>query len=197
MAQKTVKNRRLKNSVYLFSMILSGIVGLIVSVQTMSQILQKPNIRDFTHYTFAGQIGMTVTNYGILGEGYETCVQPSCRYKLYSEYKQEQVLLHQGNEIMNTDRNGKPTDIYVDSRNVIYIADAGLNYIQPFDSQGSFVRNIGTAIVDSLEVGYIFNRPESVVCEDDILYVADTGNARIVRFQYVVLAEQNVSRGDD
>lgn len=53
--------------------------------------LSKPTIRDYTHYTFASQIGMTVTNYGILGEGYNTCVQPSCRYKLYSEYKQEQV----------------------------------------------------------------------------------------------------------
>ena len=51
----------------------------------------KPTIRDFTHYTFAGQIGMTVTNYGVLGEGYNSCNQPSCRYKLYSEYKQEQI----------------------------------------------------------------------------------------------------------
>lgn len=101
------------------------------------------------------------------------------------------------NEIMNPGRYGKPTDICVDSRNVIYIADAGLNYIQTFDSRGSFVRNIGTAIIDSLEAGYLFNRPESVVYEDDILYVADTGNARIVRFQYVVLAEQNVTRGND
>ncbi len=56
-----------------------------------SATLSKINIRDFTHYTFAGQIGMTVTNYGILGEGYQSCVQPSCRYKLYSEYKQEQI----------------------------------------------------------------------------------------------------------
>jgi hypothetical protein len=56
-----------------------------------SPTLSKINIRDFTHYTFAGQIGMTVTNYGILGEGYQSCVQPSCRYKLYSEYKQEQI----------------------------------------------------------------------------------------------------------
>jgi len=53
--------------------------------------LSKTAIRDFSHYTFAGQIGMTVTNYGILGEGYQSCVQPSCRYKLYSEYKQEQI----------------------------------------------------------------------------------------------------------
>lgn len=53
--------------------------------------LTKTGIRDYTHYTFAGQIGMTVTNYGILGEGYQSCVQPSCRYKLYSEYKQEQI----------------------------------------------------------------------------------------------------------
>ena len=54
-------------------------------------LLFKTAIRDFSHYTFAGQIGMTVTNYGILGEGYQSCVQPSCRYKLYSEYKQEQI----------------------------------------------------------------------------------------------------------
>ncbi|MBT7022003.1 MAG: hypothetical protein HN967_12765 [Candidatus Marinimicrobia bacterium] len=56
-----------------------------------SRSLGKASIRDYDNYTFAGQIGMTVTNYGILGEGYNSCEQPSCRYKLYSEYLQEQI----------------------------------------------------------------------------------------------------------
>jgi hypothetical protein len=60
-------------------------------VSLVAQLIQKPTIRDYSHYTFAGQIGMTVTNYGILGEGYQTCEQPSCRYKLYSDFKQEQI----------------------------------------------------------------------------------------------------------
>lgn len=91
LGRETVNNFWVNWNIYLVILVLTVVLAPSISVKTVSQILPKPSIRDFTHYTFAGQIGMTVTNYGILGEGYQTCVQPSCRYKLYSEYKQEQV----------------------------------------------------------------------------------------------------------
>ncbi|MGC9364855.1 MAG: hypothetical protein ACP5FZ_09840 [Fidelibacterota bacterium] len=125
------------------------------------------------------QTGGNFLCHGLAGGSYRTLFDPGA------------------DEIMNTSRFGIPRDICIDSRSVIYVADAGLNYIHSFSGTGAFIRNIGTEPVDSVEVGYILDRPEALVFEDNILYVADTGNARIVRFQYVVLAEQNVSRGND
>ena len=46
---------------------------------------------DYTHYTTVGQIGMTVTNFGIIGEGYNNPDQPSCMYKQYPDNLKEQV----------------------------------------------------------------------------------------------------------
>lgn len=100
-------------------------------------------------------------------------------------------------EIVNARQYGLASDICVDSHGTIYVADAGLNYIHTFNSIGAFIRNIGTEVVDSLEIGYLLNRPESVIFKDDILYVADTGNSQIVRFQYVILAEQSASGEND
>lgn len=125
------------------------------------------------------QTGGNFLCHGLAGGSYRTLFDP------------------EADEIMNTSRFGVPTDICIDSRSVIYIADAGLNYIHSFSGAGTFIRNIGTELVDSVEVGYILDRPRALVFEDNILYVADTGNSRIVRFQYVVLAEQNVIRSND
>jgi len=100
-------------------------------------------------------------------------------------------------DIVNARRYGLAADIWVDSRGTIYVADAGLNYIHTFNSVGAFIRNVGTEVVDSLEVGYLLNRPESVIFNNNILYVADTGNSQIVRFQYVILAEQSASGNSD
>ncbi len=46
---------------------------------------------DYNHYTSVGQIGMTVTNFGLIGHGYNIEGQPSCLYKQYSELDFEQV----------------------------------------------------------------------------------------------------------
>ncbi len=39
---------------------------------------------DYWHYTSVGNLGMTVTNFGILGQGYNNADQPSCEYKFRS-----------------------------------------------------------------------------------------------------------------
>ncbi len=53
--------------------------------------LKKSNIDDYNKYTTVGQIGMTVTNFGVIGEGWNNPDQPSCKYKQYADIEQEEV----------------------------------------------------------------------------------------------------------
>ncbi len=55
--------------------------------------LPKPLIDDYWHYHNAGNLGMTVTNYGLLGQGYLSALQdqPSCQYKYHSRLEKEQI----------------------------------------------------------------------------------------------------------
>ncbi|MBN2009192.1 hypothetical protein JW960_07585 [candidate division KSB1 bacterium] len=53
--------------------------------------LAKSYIDDYNNYTFVGDLALTVTNFGILGEGYNNPDQPSCIYRYHSELKSEQV----------------------------------------------------------------------------------------------------------
>ncbi len=48
--------------------------------------IRKPVIDDYWHYHDVGNVGLTVTNYGILGQGYQSALQdqPSCQYKFKS-----------------------------------------------------------------------------------------------------------------
>ncbi|OIO62939.1 MAG: hypothetical protein AUJ47_06945 [Candidatus Marinimicrobia bacterium CG1_02_48_14] len=50
--------------------------------------LPKPMVDDFNNYTTVGEMGMTVTNFGILGEGWNNPAQPSCRYKQYGSARE-------------------------------------------------------------------------------------------------------------
>jgi len=53
--------------------------------------LKKPTIDDYNNYTTVGQIGMTVTNFGVIGEGWNNADQPSCRYKQYADIQQDEI----------------------------------------------------------------------------------------------------------
>jgi len=55
--------------------------------------LSKPAVDDYFHYHDVGNIGMTVTNYGLLGQGYSDALQdqPSCKYKYHSGREKEQI----------------------------------------------------------------------------------------------------------
>jgi tetratricopeptide (TPR) repeat protein len=68
-----------------------------------------------------------------------------------------------------------PQDLYVDSRDHLYIADTGNNRIVHLDSAGELIRILD--VPDSP-----LNGPQGVfVAENGDIYVADTGNHRIVR----------------
>ncbi|MCK5685542.1 hypothetical protein KAJ27_15530, partial [bacterium] len=53
--------------------------------------LQKSSVDDYVHYTTVGQMGLTITNFGLLGEGYSNPDQPSCMYKQYPDNIKEQI----------------------------------------------------------------------------------------------------------
>ncbi|NOY60256.1 MAG: hypothetical protein GXO75_15200, partial [Calditrichaeota bacterium] len=55
------------------------------------QKLRKTTIDDYWHYHTAGNLGLTITNYGVIGEGYNNPDQPSCMYKLHTDNEREQI----------------------------------------------------------------------------------------------------------
>jgi len=76
-----------------------GTVGLILmasfphllTAQKRSPRLAKTTVDDINNYTIIGNLGLTVTNFGIIGDGYSNPNQPSCLYKLHSNNPREQV----------------------------------------------------------------------------------------------------------
>ena len=81
-----------------------------------------------------------------------------------------------GLAFMIPNRFSKPEGCAVDQSNNIFIADAGKDSIYKFNSFGDELQSFGTFGNDS------FNEPHGVAFFDKTLYVADTGNNRIVRF---------------
>ena len=72
----------------------------------------------------------------------------------------------------------KPSDLYIDSQDNVYIADTGNNRVVQLDKDGRFVRSYTDA-------GRL-NAPEGVyVDEDGDVYVGDTQNERIVHLDPV------------
>jgi len=81
------------------------ILPIILSTNLLSQVqpknrdlfitpkLQKRAVDDYRHFHDVGNLGLTVTNYGLLGQGYSTALidQPSCQYKYHSRREKEQI----------------------------------------------------------------------------------------------------------
>ena len=72
-------------------------LGLLVGQRTNHS---RANYRSTTmdqydKYSSVGQLGLTITNFGILGNGWnkmeDGSIHPSCQYKQYTEIKREQV----------------------------------------------------------------------------------------------------------
>lgn len=70
------------------------LVPLLISTLPPTGLSLEPideNLYDPYKYTTVGQLGMTITNFGILGEGWNNADQPSCRYKQHTEILREQI----------------------------------------------------------------------------------------------------------
>lgn len=64
--------------------------------QTSFSQLQKTAVDDYNNYTIVGEMGLTVTNFGILGEGWNNPNQPSARYKQYGIEREMVELMSYG-----------------------------------------------------------------------------------------------------
>lgn len=81
-----------------------------------------------------------------------------------------------GLAFMIPNRFSRPEGCAVDPSKNIFIADAGKDFIYKFNSFGDELQSFGTFGSDSL------NEPYGVAFFDKTLYVADTGNNRVLRF---------------
>ncbi|MCF7826893.1 MAG: hypothetical protein K9N29_09605, partial [Candidatus Marinimicrobia bacterium] len=62
----------------------------------ISAQLYKPAIDDYDNTTIVGEMGLTVTNFGIIGEGWNNPNQASCRYKQYGTEREMVELMSYG-----------------------------------------------------------------------------------------------------
>lgn len=75
-----------------------------------------------------------------------------------------------------------PKDLFIDKQDHIYVADTGNNRIVEFDPNGAFLRYIALTADPSNPDSKPFNKPEGVFVDTNLdIYVADTGNKRVVR----------------
>jgi len=77
-------------------------------------------------------------------------------------------------DFLRTSLFDRPEDVTVDPSGNIYVIDAGLDSLFKFNSAGFLLQAFGGPEQ--------FNHPEGVAIFDKTLYVADTGNNRILRF---------------
>jgi DNA-binding beta-propeller fold protein YncE len=84
------------------------------------------------------------------------------------------AILPQASDLMTAGFFSQPEDAAIDNSGNIYVADAAKDSIYKFNSFGDLLISFGGE--DQ------FNNPFSVAFFDKTLYVADTGNNRIVRF---------------
>lgn len=78
------------------------------------------------------------------------------------------------NGMMKVNRFTKPEDVVIDNSGNIFVADAGKDSIFKFNAFGDEFHSFGGPSV--------FNKPSGVAFFDRVLYVADSGNNRILRF---------------
>jgi len=88
------------------------------------------------------------------------------------------------NPIMDLGRFGGPYDLAINGSNSIFVVDTDSNRVLKFDAQGREVDLgiKGLGIAD-------FNRPKGIAVSEGVVYVADTGNNRIERFQLSISEE--------
>jgi len=66
-------------------------IVILCIIVMLSGLSAENSVIDKVHYTTVGQLGLTVTNYGVLGENYKNPDQPSCMYKQYFDNIREQI----------------------------------------------------------------------------------------------------------
>jgi hypothetical protein len=103
-------------------------------------------------------------------------VQP-LEYIISQEYTGYQIAIQPNSaQLMLPNVFNQPEGAAVDGANNIYVADAGKDSVYKFNSTGQLLISFNGA------EGFKFTDPNSVAFFNNTLYVADTGNNRILRF---------------
>ena len=89
------------------------------------QKLKKPAIDDYWHYHTAGNLGLSVTNYGVIGEGYNNPDQPSCMYKQYTDNERQQIEHMSYGGLWIGGRGGPDNEVHVSTAIVDGVFEAG------------------------------------------------------------------------
>lgn len=87
----TEMKRRISFTILMILALSAALFSQIQNRSNQSRSLSKSAVDDYDNYTTVGQIGMTVTNFGVLGEGWNNEDQPSCRYEQYADIEQEEI----------------------------------------------------------------------------------------------------------
>jgi len=91
---------KIKINIFLKTLLYCSLILILTNLLVVAQSrsapklpakLGKTTVDDYNNYTTVGQIGLTVTNFGLLGEGWNNPDQPSCRYKQYADIAKEEV----------------------------------------------------------------------------------------------------------
>lgn len=106
------------------------------------------------------------------------------------EYNKKLAAEAADGETATTIANGfnQPQDIFLDCKDNIYVADTENNRVVKMDNNGKVLLEITTAFEDDNGEPKALNKPKGVYVEDnenddesdDIIWIADTGNRRIV-----------------
>lgn len=137
----------------LFLIILYFSTGVVLSRQRPSYkapTLKKTSVDDYWHYHNVGNLGLTVTNYGVLGDGYNNPDQPSCVYKLHADNARYQIEHISYGGLWVGGRGGADADVHVSTAIVDGVFGAGEEGFEFTNSaaQGDTIR-IRSSIVTS------------------------------------------------
>ena len=104
-----------------------------------------------------------------------------------TEYSKKLAADSEGGESANVKVGfNQPQDIFIDKRDYIYVADTENNRVVKLDNNGKIILEITSAFEDGSGNPLALSKPRGVFVEngeteaEDIIWIADTGNKRIV-----------------
>lgn len=136
--------------------------------------LQKSMVDDYWHYHSAGNLGLTVTNYGVIGEGYNNPDQPSCMYKLHADNLRYQIEHMSFGGLWVGGRNGMDGTVHVSTAIVDGVFEAGE---EGFEFTNSAAKDDTIAIRSTIVTSPYFS-PDAVSHQDFVAHFTDL-NTRV------------------
>ncbi|MCK4530311.1 MAG: T9SS type A sorting domain-containing protein [Candidatus Marinimicrobia bacterium] len=141
-------------------------IVILCIIVMLSGLLAENSVIDKVHYTTVSQLGLTVTNYGVLGEYYKDPDQPSCMYKQHTDNIKEQIehMAHGGLWV-----GGKLND---EKRVTTAIVDGVFNY----GEHGFEFTNNGDSVLErsSIPSSPLYS-PDAISHQDFLTTFHDTG----------------------